>query len=407
MRFMLFLLVALLTVAHAGEIKLTDQKLKEFKGGSVFIRVAAAKSEVSGSGFVFDAKAGELFLLTNHHVIDPSHTDDNMAGNVMVVAAPTITAVFGSGTTSEESLPATLICSAPMQDLAILSVKAPRQAGLAFPKQFKLRETDPLLIFGYPFGTALGVGERNPAITITKASVASLRRDEWGKLATIQIDGALNPGNSGGPVLDGKGQVIGVAVAAVRGAHVGFVIPVSTVTGLLDGQAVVVGSELMPSDRQGTNRFKIVVGFADPFAKLTSAKLYFNRVSDIPEKQPQLGDETAGWPKLTTQAETMSVQIRRGTKPFMYNGVTINAVGEAEIVLVGRKGEGEVEYQVQFETTHVQAAKRFSTPCRFVADFRNFLPSNQRGFRFASDEKEAKPAAEAKPEPEPAPAPTP
>jgi S1-C subfamily serine protease len=86
-------------------------------------------------------------------------------------------------------------------------------------------ETMPVYTFGYPFGEALSTSHGNPAITVGRASVSSIRRDDFGRLVAVQIDGALNPGNSGGPVVDVKGRLIGVAVSTIRRAHIGQVIP--------------------------------------------------------------------------------------------------------------------------------------------------------------------------------------
>ena len=68
-----------------------------------------------------------------------------------------------------------------------------------------------------------------PTISINVGSVTSLRRKD-GELFRIQLDAALNPGNSGGPVLDKAGQVVGVVVSGVQGAGVNFAIPITHVS---------------------------------------------------------------------------------------------------------------------------------------------------------------------------------
>lgn len=388
-------LFCLVAVAPAADIKLTDRKLEELKSASVFIKVSSAQGEASGSGFIFEVKGGNAHILTNHHVVDPYDAVATAAG---VVVAPDrkISVVVNSGTPKEISYPATLLCTAPLQDVAILRISNVRGLTvLPVPKVFKPRETDPLLALGYPFGAALGVNDANPAITITKASVSSLRRDEWGKLSSIQIDGSLNPGNSGGPVVDAKGQVLGLAVAAVRGANLGFVIPLPVVSGVLDGQVAVIGSEVMNTDRPNVRRFSIIAGFADPFSKISSVTMHVHRLSDVPEKKPQATDEAPGWPLLTKQSETVSIQPIVKEFPVLYRGATINSVGEAEISLTARRGEtGPVEYLVQFETTHVQSPKRYSAPIRFIANFKD--PNATQGFQFEKP-AEAEPAAKPAP----------
>ena len=91
---------------------------------------------------------------------------------------------------------------------------------LAFGAAADLTETEEVLIFGYPFGEQLG---RN--ISVNKSTVSSLRREK-GQLAVVQLSGGLNPGNSGGPVANRAGQVIGVSVAKLRRAQgIDFAIP--------------------------------------------------------------------------------------------------------------------------------------------------------------------------------------
>jgi Trypsin-like peptidase domain len=87
-----------------------------------------------------------------------------------------------------------------------------------------------VIAFGFPFGTALAPDRKGyPAVSVNAGSVTSLRQVE-GRLHRIQLDAVLNPGNSGGPVLDGSGKVVGVVVAGVEGRGVNFAIPANEVT---------------------------------------------------------------------------------------------------------------------------------------------------------------------------------
>ncbi len=87
------------------------------------------------------------------------------------------------------------------------------------------------MIYGYPFGELLG-----KSISVNRSSVSSLRK-ESGKLRVVQLAGGLNPGNSGGPVTNIKGEVIGVSVAKLRGAEtIGFAIPAEEVDAFVKDQ---------------------------------------------------------------------------------------------------------------------------------------------------------------------------
>ena len=69
---------------------------------------------------------------------------------------------------------------------------------------------------------ALSAKSGNPAPTINKGSISSLRQNDYGQLKAVQIDGAINPGNSGGPVVDEAGHLIGISVATIRGSGIGL-----------------------------------------------------------------------------------------------------------------------------------------------------------------------------------------
>jgi hypothetical protein len=96
-----------------------------------------------------------------------------------------------------------------------------------------------LVAFGYPFGKALAKGEDYPSISVNTGRITSLRMP-GGKLTSIQLDVVLNPGNSGGPVLDKAGRVIGVVQGGVRGAGINFAIPVGRVSDMLASPVVLL-----------------------------------------------------------------------------------------------------------------------------------------------------------------------
>ena len=118
-----------------------------------------------------------------------------------------VTVVFNSGAENEEAVSAQVLAVDPQRDLAILKVSGVKQLPkpIDYLAQPELAETMPICTFGFPFGEVLATGKRSPAITVGKGSISSLRLDESGALALVQIDGALNPGNSGGPVVDTQG----------------------------------------------------------------------------------------------------------------------------------------------------------------------------------------------------------
>ena len=181
---------------------------------------------------------------------------------------PEVSVVFNSGTPDEQVLKAETIALDSGRDLAILNVSGLRAAPAPLPLDlnFKPAETTPVFIFGFPFGEALSKSNGNPAITVGRGSVSSLRLDERGEDSVVQIDGALNPGNSGGPVVDAKGRLVGVAVATIKGAGIGFAIPPATLQKMLAGRI----SDVHIASRTESDgmSLEITVTLLDPFRKI-------------------------------------------------------------------------------------------------------------------------------------------
>jgi S1-C subfamily serine protease len=169
------------------------------------------KSEALGSGFVID-KAGHI--VTNYHVVEHARSVDVSFSN-------------------NESMKAKLVGSDPSTDIAVLQVDAHSRAltPLALGNSDAVRVGDSVVAIGNPFGY-----DR----TVTAGIVSALQRviqapNSYSIDHVIQTDAALNKGNSGGPLLDARGNVIGVnsQIAADSGSSgnvgIGFAVPINTV----------------------------------------------------------------------------------------------------------------------------------------------------------------------------------
>ncbi len=223
-----------------GVIPLT--LLEQIKAATVFIHVEGNGGGKTGSGFVVRVDQETGFVVTNHHVITPPTRA--MVPRLRGIPFPPrpgglaqITAVFGSGTPAERSVPAQVVRFDADKDLAVLRVDGiknlPRPIDISRPP--RAVETMPVYVFGFPFGEALALHHGNPAVTVGKGSVSSIRLDDRGTVARVQIDGDLNPGNSGGPVVDTQGRLVGIAVETVPGTRIGMAIPTAELVRLLDG----------------------------------------------------------------------------------------------------------------------------------------------------------------------------
>jgi hypothetical protein len=210
---------------------------------------------------------------------------------------PEITLVFWSGTRQEQSIRAELAAADPEQDLAVLKVfgvaNLPRPVDIGAPA--RLTETLPVTVFGFPFGEALAVDKGNPSITVSKASVSSIRRNPQDQVVAVQLDGALNPGNSGGPVVDAEGHLIGVAVATIRGANIGLAIPGGTLARMLDGRVGEVRAVTKGAGDAGVV-VEVEVPLIDPLKRLGPVAVRYLR-SDLVKDKPQ-PDPGGTWPEL-------------------------------------------------------------------------------------------------------------
>jgi S1-C subfamily serine protease len=185
-------------------------------------KAATALLEIKpGYGSAFCVHPSGMFV-TNEHVVRSA----GESGAVTVVLDP--------GLKTQRILRGKVVRADKDVDLALVRVEGQKDLPtLPLGSADDLTELMELVAFGFPFGTELAPEEgQYPAISVNVGSVTSLRRKK-GELYYIQLDAALNPGNSGGPVLDKAGKVVGVVVAGVRGAGVNFAIPVNQVTRFL------------------------------------------------------------------------------------------------------------------------------------------------------------------------------
>ncbi len=165
---------------------------------------------VSGSGFLFRVEGQTGYIATNRHVISPHGGGSSKR--------PTIKVIVRSGSRGERTATAEVVAATTEPDLAILRVSGVPDwpAPIDLSKETELVETMPVFVFGFPFGAALAPDRGRPSVVVGKGSVSSIRRDQDGRISAVLIDGALNPGNSGGPVVDAQGRLVGIAVAAIR-----------------------------------------------------------------------------------------------------------------------------------------------------------------------------------------------
>jgi serine protease Do len=174
-------------------------------------------SSALGSGFIWDTKGD---IVTNNHVVD---------------GATKIEVTFSDGTT----VPATIVGQDPYSDLAVIKVdvSANKLVPVTMADSTQLKVGEIAIAIGNPYGfegsmtvgTVSGLGRDLPTSQVDQASGASYSIPD-----VIQTDAAVNPGNSGGVLVNDLGQVIGVTSAlessSGSSSGIGFAIPAEIVS---------------------------------------------------------------------------------------------------------------------------------------------------------------------------------
>lgn len=214
---------------------LSTDIIKKAKESTVFIQVkrksplSAEDISSSGTGF-FISKYGHI--VTNYHVIQPSITSYNISFPAPISE---IKIFINSGTEKHKVLGAYIMAVDKENDLAILTIDEKSETPFLKLNEFSdLIESTPVWIFGYPFGEVFSVIQRGPEITVNKGNISALRHNDMKILKTIQIDAVVNPGNSGGPVINDKGEVIGIINSIYEKSRVSFAVPSHFLTELTE-----------------------------------------------------------------------------------------------------------------------------------------------------------------------------
>jgi serine protease Do len=168
--------------------------------------------QASGSGVIISSDG---YLVTNNHVVENSQS---------------LEVIYSD----DSKVPATLVGADAVSDLAVLRVAGPIPATAELGDSTSLQTGEPVIAIGSPLGSFKGT------VTVGVVSALDRRLDVGGSLVMeglIQTDAAINQGNSGGPLVNAVGQVVGINTAIVRGSGaggavaegLGFAIPSSAV----------------------------------------------------------------------------------------------------------------------------------------------------------------------------------
>jgi serine protease DegS len=196
--------------SYASAVSATAPAIVNLVGRSGSERSFAEAGPVSlGSGVVMN---GDGYVITNHHVIQ------GMEGLEVVLV-------------DGRSAPAEVVGTDPETDLALLRVAMDELPGIRIGRSDQLRVGDVVLAIGNPFS----IGQ-----TVTQGIVSGTGRGQLGMTQFenfIQTDAAINLGNSGGALVNARGELVGINTAffsrRLDSEGIGFAIPVNLVQGVM------------------------------------------------------------------------------------------------------------------------------------------------------------------------------
>jgi S1-C subfamily serine protease len=312
---LLAMLLASSGLVRADSPAMSAATLRKVKQATVHLQVRVPSGTVyEGTGFFVDEPG---LIVTNAHVLGMLEPNSRKPLQVDATINP--------GEANSKTYRGQVLGADRGTDLAVLRI-----AGSGLPQPLKVgtaknvTELQEVYIFGFPFGKRLGKN-----ITISKSSVSSLRKRPSGGLDRIQVNGGMNPGNSGGPVTDAEGNLIGVAVAVIKDSSINFAIPSDHVYEFLNGRIDYLNTS--PAYRDGERIKKpLRVHLIDPLGRASKVAV-------------EMWTGTAGKPRPETgptEPKALPGDSAKQTVVLTYNKKTGLAV--VDLVLPARSDPKQV-----------------------------------------------------------------
>ena len=283
-----------------------------------------------GSGFIISTDG---YVMTNHHVVEGSE-------QITVTMA------------DKREFSAKLIGSDQRTDVALLKIEATGLPAVRIGDPNKLRVGEWVIAIGSPFGLES---------TVTAGIVSAKARETGEFLPFIQTDVAVNPGNSGGPLINLRGEVVGInsQIFTTSGAFAGisFAIPID--------EAMRVQEQLRASGRVIRGRIGVTIGAVsrEVAEAIGLAKPQGALVTNVDPDGPaakagvEAGDVVLRFDGRAIDSQSDLPRIVGGTKP-----------GSKVTMGVWRKGsQRELQVTVVETAQEQQAARRGEPPPRSAA----------------------------------------
>ena len=205
-------------VKEEKNVTITDTGLSEsvekvYNKVALISNYSMGKLSATGSGFIYKIDGNDTYIVTNHHVVDGGTT-------------------FKVTYSDETTLDATLVGSDEYTDIAVLKVKTVDGLdAVEISDSNNIKAGDTVFALGSPLDSAYSFTVTRGIISGKERLVEITSNNSNILLKVIQTDAAVNSGNSGGPLCNANGQVIGVVNAKLSGSGIegiGFAIPIDT-----------------------------------------------------------------------------------------------------------------------------------------------------------------------------------
>ena len=257
--------------------------------------------EWSGTGFALN----NGYVATNYHVIE----------NANSIYIQGIKGEF------ETKYTATIIATDKYNDLALLQISDPAFKGFGtIPYNVKTSVSDvgeEIFVLGYPLTSTMG-----DEIKLTTGVISS-RTGFQGDVSLYQISAPIQPGNSGGPLFDNKGRIIGIVNAKHRGAeNVGYAIKTSYLKNLIESS---ISTSILPTSNQisGLSLTEKVKSLKNYVFIITCSNSGYS--ANYKNQSPTTATKTINYPLVNrTTAERATIKSVRLTPEYTAIDITSN-----------------------------------------------------------------------------------
>jgi len=305
---------------------LTPAQIAQRVGPAVVtIRTSSAAEASSGSGFIVHSSGT---IVTNLHVIQ---------------GATAVAVRLSNGDIYDQ---VRVRAYDARKDLAVIQIPGFGLPVVEFGDSDVVQSGQPVVLIGNPLGMLEG--------SVSTGVVSGVRVLEEAGFRVIQTDAAANPGNSGGPLIDAAGKVIGVLSFKLRGTEsLNFVIPANYVRGLvsatdsfgLDELAKRLASPssdpFVAAKTQAPGRWKSLASGTTKIVRVDGQHIYVETI--LPDVQRQAGSFVLA--ELTKKGETFNGVVRESLV-CQYSKTDIWWTGETQQLLNTCQDESAMEITV-------------------------------------------------------------